>query len=276
MALALFAGNGTVGNMNDPILTQELEWHRDLRIGDTGPDVRRLQEWLILNGITDNDEHKVVVDGTYGARSAAAALKARAFRGLPAKSDPADADLFRALSMPLRTAGQDLHLEPGSSFRDYVVGYARQHLSARPHELAEQNSGPWVRYYMGGHQGPVWPWCAGFISKILRQASSSTGVPIPFSLSYGCTELARAADKVRRHVVGHAMPDETLRRLPGSVFVVPGHTQGLFSHTGIVLSVDGGIVVTAEGNTNEEGGRDGKVARSHRRAITALDFLLTD
>jgi hypothetical protein len=70
-----------------------------------------------------------------------------------------------------------------------VVAHAEQHLEQHPREVGGQNKGPWVRLYMQGNEGSDWPWYAGFVSIILKQASKSLNVAIPIQTSFSCDPL---------------------------------------------------------------------------------------
>lgn len=57
---------------------------------------------------------------------------------------------------------------------------------------------------------------------------------------------------------------------PGQIFILS--SGGGFGHTGLVESVNGGFLVTIEGNTNEGGSREGiGVFRRNRRKIKDIN-----
>ena len=58
-----------------------------------------------------------------------------------------------------------------SSFSGAVLAYAKKHLRLHPVEIGGQNKGPWVRLYMNGHEGYDFPWCAGFVTFVMKQGS---------------------------------------------------------------------------------------------------------
>ena len=246
----------------------ELEWPGGLvlQVGSRGPDVLRVQEWLVLRG------QQVKRDGDFGPKTQAALRAFQVASGLPAMGD-ANAATFASLSKPMADATAPIDLPLGSTLGSACVAYARKHLAAGAQELAESNLGPWVRLYMDGRDGREWPWCAGFVSFVIRQAAATTALPVPFRLSFGCTELARYADAKGRFL-GGSQADARVK--PGSVFVIPKEGGGAWSHTGFVVGIEGDHAVTIEGNTSVGGSREGTHVKSLRRPVSRLDFLLTD
>lgn len=184
--------------------------------------------------------------------------------GLP-QTGVVDAATWAALTAPLARAMRPID-GAGHTLNEMVVAYARQHLAEHPVEIGGPNDGPWVRAYMLGNGGKEWQWCAGFVCYLLAQAAAAKGIDLPLLPSFGVPQMARGA-KAR----GRFLPDGP--PVPGDVFVIPT-AAGSWSHTGIVLAWDGGPkFISAEGNTNEEGGSDGTCARSMPRTVSRCDFL---
>lgn len=245
--------------------TDETRWDPALRLslGARGPDVKRVQEWLTLGG------SEVARDGDFGRLTEAALRAFQASRGLPA-TGAADATTFALLCAPLAAALAQVQLPLGATLGEACVAHARAHLAAGARELDERNMGPWVRAYMGGHEGRAWPWCAGFVSFVLRQAAETLRDRVPFRLSYGCSELARYAKAAGRFIDGS---DGLGAVAPGDLFVVRGESQGSWSHTGVVAEVRGGSFLSVEGNTSYAGSREGTHVRSLERRPGRLDFI---
>lgn len=99
-------------------------------------------------------------------------------------------------------------------------------------------------------------WCAAFVYWCHQQASI-TGVP----KTGGVLDLWNKAASNR-----------VTEPQPGDVFILDfGGGKG---HTGIVESVDGDTLTTIEGNTNDDGSREGyEVARRTRSAAKVKGFL---
>lgn len=88
-----------------------------------------------------------------------------------------------------------------------------------PREIGGQDKGPWVRLYMDGNEGHAWPWCAGFASFILKQASTSLNVPAPVRTSFSCDILAAGAQEKGKFLDGSKLPNRK-QITPGSLFLV--------------------------------------------------------
>ena len=76
------------------------------------------------------------------------------------------------------------------TFPTMVIEYAQAHLAQHPLEVGGQNRGPWVRVYMKGHDGAEFPWCAGFVTFILKQAAETLGMTMPIQGSTSCDSLS--------------------------------------------------------------------------------------
>jgi hypothetical protein len=161
---------------------------------------------------------------------------------------------------------------PGKSLGDLVVAYARQHLKQHPQEIGGQNCGPWVRLYMKGNEGPAWPWCAGFVCFCLKQACDSLGVKMPIVPSFSCDSLAASAKERNRFLKEPTLADRT-KITPGSFFL-NRRTPTDWIHTGIVVRTEAEVVQTTEGNTNDEGSREGFEVCARTRGYKSMDFIL--
>jgi peptidoglycan hydrolase-like protein with peptidoglycan-binding domain len=111
-------------------------------------------------------------------------------------------------------------------------------------------------------------WCAAFVYWCFQSAATSIKVPNPLIKSAGvlnhwnrakCLKIAKA--------VAINQPEKII---PGSIFIID-HGSGL-GHTGIVESVNGGNLVTIEGNTNTGLSREGYgVFRLTRRKLPEIN-----
>lgn len=236
-----------------------------LRPGASGPDVRRLQEWLSLRGFDPGP-----VDGAYGRLTEAAVRAFQSQRDM-ADSGAADVETLAALSDPLAQAFfSPLPVARGESLPVAAWAAARRHLASSPREVGGPNGGPWVRSYMGGRQGAEYPWCAGFASTVVRQGAEAAAAPLPFRLSVGCDEIARAA-----RAAGLLVPAAGARPPRGAaVFLVRGRREGDWTHTGLCMVRPDGSLLTVEGNTNERGGREGVAVRERERDPDGVDLAL--
>lgn len=201
------------------------------------------QEWLCLRG------YGVIIDGVLGpaTRDALQAYQR-------SHTEPLDEPLTRASSNDGLTARK---LSEG------VRAVARRHLREHPREVGGQNCGPWVRHYMCGVDGPEFPWCAGFVSTILGQAATLTGLEPPIPYSWSCTRLAESGDLVHGPQVG----------TPAAVFLIRKGVNA-WQHTGLVTGFYKDHYTTIEGNTNDDGHREGYEVCERRRSYRNTDFIV--
>lgn len=137
-----------------------------------------------------------------------------------------------------------------------VIDIARSQLgvSEQPHG---SNKGPEVDQYLAcvGIHSPA-AWCAAFVVWTHLQA--------------GVTNIARTGGVLDLY---NKSPENRVKNPePGDVVIFDyGGGKG---HTGIVEAVSGDTLTTIEGNTNDDGSREGyEVARRQRSASKAKGFL---
>ena len=222
-----------------------------------GPGQKLVQEYLGINAI------KLTIDGDWGPATS------KGLQQFAPGSTVVDQRVMNLLAQPILRA-----IAPAAAARtlgDTIVAVARRHLAVHPIEVGGQNAGPWVRYYMDGNEGPKWPWCAGFVTRVIEQACADIAITVPAHLkrTYSCDVLGGAAGNAHKRVIGTSVDVR-----PGSVFLVRGAKAGDWVHTGIVTEVDGQTFATIEGNTNDEGSREGfEVCRRIRNRCN-LDVVL--
>ncbi|QSQ18185.1 peptidoglycan-binding protein [Myxococcus landrumensis] len=243
----------------------ELELEKVYRRGEVSPGVRRVQEWLTLNGFA------VAIDGDFGPATEAALKRFQAKTGLPV-TGVADAATFARLSASLRSALGQLAPE-GRSLGELTVAYAAQHLRHLPREVGGRNRGPWVRLYLDGNEGESWCWSAGFATYCLHQAARTLGVEMPVERTFS-SDLLAAQSRVRERFLStlSAPPDRILIR-PGSLFL-RRRTRGDWVQAGIVTEVDEETFQTIEANTNDEGTHEGHEVCARTRGFKSVDFVL--
>jgi len=124
-----------------------------------------------------------------------------------------------------------------------VLELAATQIGVREHG---RNRGPEIDAYnrdIGHDPAKADPWCAIFVSAMVKRACDALGVPVPIHLTAGCFTLDEQAPRQMRRSVPTA----------GSIFILNGH-----KHTGFIRSVlDDGGCVTIEGNTNGAGHPEG-------------------
>lgn len=241
---------------------KELVYPGQLKKGNSGAKVRQLQEWLSLNG------HALAVDGDFGPATHAAlsAFQDAAGLGVSGKLTKTS---FEHLTAPMTRALASLETTP-ADLGAAVIAVAEQHLAEHPREVGGQNMGPWVRLYMDGNQGNDWPWCAGFVSFVLRQACSELGRATPVPKTFSCDILAMKAGE--RNLFVREQDRQSTGVAPGSIFL-NRRVAGDWVHTGFVVEAEGEVFRTIEGNTNDEGSREGYEVCARTRGYKKKDFV---
>jgi peptidoglycan hydrolase-like protein with peptidoglycan-binding domain len=243
----------------------DLILNKTCRRGDTGRRVRIIQEWLCLHG------NHVVIDGAFGPATEAAVRQFQTGAGL-LSDGRVTRRTYASLIEPMIFALEPLSSD-GRSLGDMIAAYANRHLQAHPREVGGDNRGPWVRLYLNGVDGPRWPWCAAFACFVLHQACTALGLPLPIPLSASCDKLAADAR------AGKLLYDESMaardktRISPGSLFLLR-KTPSDWQHAGIVTSAADEYFCTIEGNTNDEGSREGYEVCARTRGYTRMDFIV--
>ncbi len=186
-------------------------------------------------------------------------------RGLGA-SGIVNAATFQELVAPLVQV-----LTPISSanhtFPTMALEYAKAHLAQHPLEVGGQNCGPWVRVSMKGHHGAEFPWCAGFVTFILKQAAKTLGMAMPIQGSSSCDSPAAQGKDA-----GLFMKESTLSREKASrehlsragIFLVRRSSTD-WTYRGLATAFNRDVFETIERNTNDEGGREGYEVCSRSR-----------
>lgn len=238
-------------------LARELQWEGAVQQGSAGKSVRRVQEWLTLNGL------HTAIDEEFGPATAA---QVRAFQKA-AKLAPngiVDAETFATLTKPLSTA---FRWEGNfANLRDGIVATAKIHLARRPREVGGDNRGPWVRAYCGS-DGPAMYWCAGFVTTIAQQVAASIDVTLPIPYTLSCDELANAARRA-----GRLVRDPRSVR-PGDLGLIR-RVEGDWTHVFIVTEMHADHFTTIEGNTNDDGSRNGYEVCERARGFKSMDYVL--
>ena len=222
---------------------KELVFSGSLARGARGKAVRRVQEWLCLNG------HAVAVDGVFGPATEAAVQEFCEAHNLTFEGN-VDQTKFEKLSEPMRRA-LDKPEDLPDQFGGVAVAVAHRHLQEHPREVGGQNRGPWVRLYMNGHEGNKWPWCAGFVSFVIRQASVELNHPVPFPKTYSCDNLANSGRKRNLFVAERDInPLNAAVKLPPGTVFLNRRVSSDWDHTGFVVEARNKSFATIEGNTN--------------------------
>ena len=232
--------------------------------GDRGTDVKRVQEWLSLQGF------RLSIDRDFGPATERQVSRFQAERMSIEPTGVVDAETFDALVAPMLDTLR--RREVGTlSLGEAAVAYAQAHLAGHPFEVGGANRGPWVRLYMRGNEGASWLWCAGFVSFVLEQASQSTGAGLPVAGSFSCDTLSHQGSAAGLFVAEDDVDRDAIT--PGSIFLVR-KTATDWTHVGLVTLAGSEAFDTIEGNTNDEGSREGFEVCARSRGYADKDFIL--
>ncbi len=124
------------------------------------------------------------------------------------------------------------------------------------------NSGPEVNIYLKSvGLKPGFPWCMAFVYWCVDQAAKELALKNPLVKTGGVLRQWNETS-LRK------FPSRATAVQPGNIFIMEfSHGTG---HTGIVEKVAGGLVYTIEGNTNDDGSREGYEVARRQRAITGI------
>jgi hypothetical protein len=230
----------------------------------TNQQIKLIQEWLCLFGFS------IVIDGIYGPATKQALINFQKAQHINPTGEATE-ETLNCLISPIKSAMQILPADT-TSLGKMVVEYAKLHLSCRPREVGGQNMGPWVRLYMDNKEGVEWPWCAGFVSYLLKQACQSLNRPIPFQTSPSCALMAESAKGKGMYKAGAEIGPLKGDLLTGAIFFV--RKPNLWVHTGVVIQASVDTFTTIEGNTNDDGSPEGYEVCQRIRGYDNKDFII--
>jgi hypothetical protein len=246
---------------------RELAFEQDIQRGARGAPARRVQEWLSLNG------HPTTVDGDFGGGTERAVRSFQSAAGIGASGVVTRATWERLVA-PLAKA---LETQPSSgSIQQAVLAVAQAPLAQKPREVGGPNAGPWVRLYMNGNEGPEWAWCAGFVCFVMAQACSRLGISVPVKPTFSCDSLAAHAKAAGLFVAGRDIESgkRPTSELGEVCLFLCRRTDDDWTHVGFAYDFDRSLAfATLEGNTNDEGSREGYEVCCRSRSVAAKDFI---
>jgi len=249
-------------------VTKELSFDGVIRRGDHGRGVRRVQEWLKINGFATG------IDGDFGPATESCVTRFQASREQP-ETGEVDEQTWDLLIDPLVKALAPLQLSANTRLSDAVLRVAEQHLKQHPIEVGGDNRGPWVRIYLDGHEGPGWRWCAGFVTFVMKQACMELGQSFPVEGSYSCDSLAYQAKHAGLFVPGAELESGSASwaDLGSAQIFLVRKTSTDWVHTGFSFAGANTVFSTIEGNTNEDGSANGYEVARRTRAVPMKDFI---
>ena len=239
--------------------------------GTRGQAVRRIQEGLNFH------DCRTSIDGDFGPATEDCV---KDFQRMKRKSPSGqvDANLWNLLVKPMTTALKAPTVTAGMSAQQAVLAVANQHVDQHPVEIGGANCGPWVRLYCQGNDGRHWAWCAGFVTLIMQQAYFYLDRRPPIKGSVSCDSLAAQAKEAGLFVGEREL---TSGRRSWSAFdaacvFLRRRTSTDWTHTGIAFGGFGEpaelAFSTIEGNTNDEGVREGFEACRRKRGVVGSHY----
>jgi hypothetical protein len=226
-----------------------------LKTGSKGKDVTKVQEWLNLWRFVSPDwKRKVTIDADFGPQTSNAVKEFQEMHALTVNGI-VNSLTFSKLCEPMEKAFTSI---PLSDLRQLVVSGAFQHLQNSPTELNLNNEGPWVRAYMDGNEGKEWAWCMGFVQTILDQAFSALDKDYTELMprTYSCDVVGEYGKQTGRLIRNKKIREDADLTGPGDIFLIVNKPWD-WTHTGFILERKGDWFETIEGNTNDEGAREG-------------------
>lgn len=246
-------------------IKEEIEMEKVTRRGSRGNAVKRVQEWLCYHNL------QVVADGIFGYVTQDAVMNFQFAHKLE-PTGVADNVTYKALVAPMESA-LNSPINRSMPFNEAVAQFAVSHLKMHPREFGGDNKGPWVRLYMNGNDGAAYPWCAGFVSFCMRQAAEALNISMPIPATGSCDYLAAQAEREGIFVSEREIDPENIPE--GSIFLVRRSPTD-WTHTGFVTTAEDRIFRTIEGNTNDDGSRNGYEVCARSRGYGDKDFIIFD
>lgn len=249
-------------------IIKELDFTFELIEQSEGLKVKQLQEWLSFH------QHHLSIDGKFGPATKSAVCEFQEQHDINS-TGIVDQRTWRKLTAPLLNALADIN-GIDTNFDAATLTVAKQHLAQHPLEIGGDNRGPWVRTYMNGNDGANWLWCAGFVSFILNQVALQLNKTSPVKGSFSCDSLATQAQKSGRFISGKDIESGaiTSRELGSTFLFLVRRSPDDWEHTGIGFDLKNKVFKTVEGNTNDEGNRNGYEVCSRTRSVSNKDFIV--
>jgi hypothetical protein len=148
-----------------------------------------------------------------------------------------------------------------------VIEIARAEIGVQEVPL-NSNRGPRVEEFQRTVGcGPGDAWCACFVYWCFDQATKNMGKKNPLVKTGGA--LASYNLSTGKKIPAVEAKNNPAIIKPGQIFILDfGGGKG---HTGIITSVNGGFIDTIEGNTNDQGGREGSGVFGRVRKINSVN-----
>ena len=232
---------------------------------------KKVQEWLNLHRFhTPNFNLRVDIDDWFGNATAEAVKDFQTIKKLEVTGQ-VDISTWLALVSPMHRAFRAVPEEP-DTIQNRLVQYMEQLCSEHPTEI-HPNSGPWVRAFMKGNEGDWAAWCNGVVSTALDHACASLGLDMDkvMKWSWSCEETKQHALKDDTSCVYYSPEDLSNGEVAperGDLFLVIRKSDDRARHIGVIENVNGSVASCIEGNTNDEGSREGYELCKRKRNLS--------
>lgn len=118
----------------------------------------------------------------------------------------------------------------------------------------------------GVEPGPKIYWCASFVYWCFNEAAKHLNKKNPLYKTAGC--LAHWNNTTGKKISRTDAVNNPSLLKPGVIFILDfGHGMG---HTGIIESIEAGFIHTIEGNSNDDGSRNGIGVFQNKRKINSI------
>ncbi len=244
---------------------------KTLRNGSRGNSVKQVQEWLQYH------KCRTAIDSAYGPATASCVKDFQKIKKLE-QTGIVDKTTWDKLVAPMTNALLRPKIKKNETAPATVHKIAEQHVKQHPQEIGGANCGPWVRLYCSGNEGIEWAWCAGFVSLIMQQAYFYRGEKAPIKGSVSCDSLAAQAKEKDLFVAGSSIKNNSKpwSTFEGSCLFLRRRTDTDWTHTGIATIAEGSgeelVFHTIEGNTNDDGVREGYEACKRKRSFLKSNY----
>lgn len=176
--------------------------------------------------------------------------------------------LFGASTVPFTSVAPSALTKAAIEFAQTQIGVMENPLGS--------NRGPEVDVYLSAvgldPASGSFAWCVAFTHFCFKKAAENLGVSNPHIKTAGALDhwnQAGKKPKIVRVTNAKAVADPGLVK-PGSLFIID--LGGGLGHSGMVIEVANGRLVTIEGNTNDNGSRNGiGVFRRDARKIASIN-----
>jgi hypothetical protein len=232
---------------------------------------KKVQEWLNLHRYhTPLFNLRVDIDDWFGEATAEAVKEFQRIKKLEITGQ-VDLTTWLSLVSPMRRAYRDA-TSLGLPVKEALVMYMVQFCDEHPTEI-HPNLGPWVRSFMKGHEGSNYAWCNGVVSTALDHACVSLGIEMKdvMTWSWSCESTKRSSIEdstpstyysPEQIANGEVTPER------GDLFLVIRKSDNRARHIGVIENVNGSVASTIEGNTNDEGSREGYELCKRKRNLS--------